>query len=106
MLLDELNECRLNHVRIPIGYWAFEVSAGEPYVQGQLPYLEKALDWAQANGLKVIIDLHGKQLPTSFYKPLSMYLFKLCVYRCAWKSKRVGFSAWHIARDGLSRFTI
>lgn len=50
---------RLNHVRIPIGYWAFEVGSGEPYIQGQLPYLQKAVGWARNHGLKVIIDLHG-----------------------------------------------
>ncbi|KAJ3489581.1 hypothetical protein NLI96_g2026 [Meripilus lineatus] len=49
----------LNHVRIPIGYWAWDVSAGEPYIQGQLPYLDKAIGWAKQYGLKVIIDLHG-----------------------------------------------
>ncbi|KAG6868354.1 hypothetical protein C0993_004578 [Termitomyces sp. T159_Od127] len=50
----------LNHVRLPIGYWAFDVSGGEPYVQGQLPYLDKAIAWAEKYGIKVIIDLHGK----------------------------------------------
>ncbi|KAF7303151.1 Glycoside hydrolase family 5 protein [Mycena kentingensis (nom. inval.)] len=49
----------LNHVRLPIGYWAFEVGPGEPYIQGQLPYLTKAITWATNNGLKLIIDLHG-----------------------------------------------
>ncbi|KAH0591089.1 Glucan 1,3-beta-glucosidase [Termitomyces sp. J132] len=49
----------LNHVRLPIGYWAFDVSGGEPYVQGQLPYLDKAVSWAQKYGIKVIVDLHG-----------------------------------------------
>jgi len=49
----------LNHVRLPIGYWAFDVSGGEPYIQGQLPYLSKAVGWAQAHNLKVIVDLHG-----------------------------------------------
>lgn len=49
----------LNHVRLPIGYWAFDVSGGEPYIQGQLPYLSKAVSWAGANGLKLIVDLHG-----------------------------------------------
>lgn len=49
----------LNHVRIPIGYWAFEVGSGEPYIQGQLPYLKKAITWASNYGLKVIVDLHG-----------------------------------------------
>ncbi|KAJ7167407.1 glycoside hydrolase family 5 protein [Mycena crocata] len=49
----------LNHVRLPIGYWAFEVGFGEPYIQGQLPYLNKAITWAANHGLKLIIDLHG-----------------------------------------------
>ncbi|KAI0654497.1 exo-beta-1,3-glucanase [Cubamyces menziesii] len=49
----------LNHVRIPIGYWAFEVGPGEPYISGQLPYLQKAITWARNHGLKVIVDLHG-----------------------------------------------
>jgi glucan 1,3-beta-glucosidase len=49
----------LNHVRLPIGYWAWDVSGGEPYIQGQLPYLQKAVTWAKNHGLKVIVDLHG-----------------------------------------------
>lgn len=49
----------LNHVRIPIGYWAFDISAGEPYVQGQYEYLLKAVKWAGRSGLKVMIDIHG-----------------------------------------------
>ncbi|CAE6442981.1 unnamed protein product [Rhizoctonia solani] len=49
----------LNHVRIPIGYWAFDISAGEPYHQGQYPYLFKAVQWARNHGVKVLIDLHG-----------------------------------------------
>jgi aryl-phospho-beta-D-glucosidase BglC (GH1 family) len=49
----------LNHVRLPIGYWAFDVSQGEPYITGQLPYLYKAVSWAQKYGIKVWIDLHG-----------------------------------------------
>jgi len=31
----------------------------EPYIQGQLAYLDKAVDWAGQHGLKVIVDLHG-----------------------------------------------
>ncbi|KAI5120782.1 hypothetical protein M0805_002409 [Coniferiporia weirii] len=49
----------LNHVRLPVGYWAFEVGPGEPFIQGQLPFLQKAVTWAGNYGLKVIIDLHG-----------------------------------------------
>jgi glucan 1,3-beta-glucosidase len=44
-------------VRIPIGYWAFEVGSDEPYIQGQLPYLQKAVTWASFYGLQVIVDL-------------------------------------------------
>lgn len=44
---------------MPIGYWAFEVGPGEPYISGQLPYLQKAVTWAGNHGLKVIVDLHG-----------------------------------------------
>ncbi|KAI9511874.1 exo-beta-1,3-glucanase [Russula earlei] len=49
----------LNHVRIPIGYWAYQVGPGEPYIQGQHDYLVKAIGWAATYNLKVIIDLHG-----------------------------------------------
>ncbi|KAI0783083.1 exo-beta-1,3-glucanase [Abortiporus biennis] len=49
----------LNHVRVPIGFWAFDVSGGEPYIQGQVPYLQKAVTWARNHGIKVIVDLHG-----------------------------------------------
>ena len=52
--------CRsLNHVRLPIGYWAFEVGPGEPYISGQQAYLQKAVTWAAKYNLKVIVDLHG-----------------------------------------------
>lgn len=47
----------LNHVRIPIGYWAFQPDA--PFITGALPYLDRAVGWARNNGLKVIVDLHG-----------------------------------------------
>lgn len=50
----------LNHVRIPIGYWAFDSSGNDPYVKSnQGDYLEKAIKWSKKYGLKVIIDLHG-----------------------------------------------
>lgn len=49
----------LNFVRIPIGYWAFELLDNDPYVQGQQAYLDKAIGWARDNNLKVWIDLHS-----------------------------------------------
>ncbi|GBE77575.1 Glucan 1,3-beta-glucosidase [Sparassis crispa] len=57
--LADIAAAGLNHVRIPIGYWAFEVGPGEPYIQGQLLYLQDAVAWAGNQGLKVIVDLHG-----------------------------------------------
>jgi glucan 1,3-beta-glucosidase len=55
----DLERRRLNHVRVPIGYWAWDVGPGEPYIQGQLPYLRRAVTWAANHGLKLVIDLHG-----------------------------------------------
>jgi glucan 1,3-beta-glucosidase len=58
-MCSHFDDRRLNHVRLPIGYWAFDVSEGEPYIQGQLSYLQKAVTWAGNHGLKLIVDLHG-----------------------------------------------
>lgn len=49
----------INHIRIPIGFWAWDVSGGEPYVQGAADYLALAIGWAKNYGLRVMIDLHG-----------------------------------------------
>ena len=80
----------LNHVRLPIGYWAFDVSGGEPYVQGQVPYLLKAVTWAQNHGLKLIVDLHGKeQVSVTAIGNLLNWGF-----RGSWKPERVRFSGF------------
>jgi len=55
----------LNHVRIPIGYWALAPQPGDPYVQGQMSYLATALGWARTHGLKVVLDLHGGRVTPS-----------------------------------------
>ncbi|KAJ5586945.1 Exo-beta-1-3-glucanase (Exg1) [Penicillium hispanicum] len=59
---DDFNQIAaagMNHVRIPVGYWALEHLDGDPYVDGQLEYLDSAIGWARAAGLKVVVDLHG-----------------------------------------------
>lgn len=56
---NQIAKAGLNHVRIPIGYWAVSPVAGDPYVQGQLDFLDMAIKWARSAGLKVMIDLHG-----------------------------------------------
>lgn len=56
----KMKEYGLNSVRIPIGYWAFQLGKGDLFYKGsQEKYLQKALGWARDNGLKVWIDLHG-----------------------------------------------
>jgi len=55
----EIASFGLNHVRIPVGYWALNPLPGDPHVQGQLPYLDQAIVWARNHGLKVMLDLHG-----------------------------------------------
>ncbi|KAL3447953.1 glycoside hydrolase superfamily [Aspergillus insuetus] len=55
----QIAQAGLTHVRIPVGYWAVTPIEGEPYVDGQLEYLDQAVSWAAANNLEVIVDLHG-----------------------------------------------
>lgn len=56
---EKMASLGLNFVRIPIGYWAFELLEDDPYVQGQEYYLDLALDWCKKYNLKAWIDIHG-----------------------------------------------
>ncbi|CAI5758903.1 unnamed protein product [Candida verbasci] len=56
---EQMSYLGINLVRIPIGYWAFDLLPNDPYVQGQVEYLEKAINWSRKHNLKVWIDLHG-----------------------------------------------
>ncbi|KAF9912036.1 hypothetical protein BX616_010427 [Lobosporangium transversale] len=51
----------LNHVRIPIGFWALgTLSADEPYVPSVLwNYLLRAIEWARRYGIRVMVELHA-----------------------------------------------
>lgn len=49
----------INHIRIPVGYWAVDVKQNEPWVMGAFEYLEKGVMWAKNAGLKVMLDIHG-----------------------------------------------
>lgn len=66
----------LNHVRIPIGYWAFDVQSNEPWVQGQEEYLQLALVWATTYGINVWIDLHGAPGSQNGTNPSSREIFE------------------------------
>ncbi|KAI8339537.1 glycoside hydrolase superfamily [Chlamydoabsidia padenii] len=56
-----LASVRANHVRIPVGYWAFiKPDPGEPYVShGQQAQMERILGYCATYGIYAIIDLHG-----------------------------------------------
>jgi glucan 1,3-beta-glucosidase len=54
-----------------IGYWAFFLAPGDPFIQGFAQYLDQAITWAQQTGLKVWIDLHGAPGILPFVKALT-----------------------------------
>lgn len=56
---EDIKNYGFNLVRIPIGYWAFDMLDDDPYVLGAQDYLDKAIEWAHTYDLKVLIDLHG-----------------------------------------------
>jgi glucan 1,3-beta-glucosidase len=64
---NQIAAAGMNHVRIPIGYWALQHLEGDPYVDGQLEYLDSAVGWARAAGLKVMVDLHGGESLAIFH---------------------------------------
>ncbi|KAJ9053299.1 hypothetical protein DSO57_1025650 [Entomophthora muscae] len=57
--LARLAAAGINHVRIPVGYWAVDIKNGEPWVKGSFDYLIKGVHWAKNHGIRVIIDIHG-----------------------------------------------
>lgn len=50
----------INSLKIPIGYWSYD-NSGTPYQQGADAYLEKAIGWAEAAGMKVWVDISNTQ---------------------------------------------
>ncbi|KAG0605565.1 hypothetical protein M758_9G069200 [Ceratodon purpureus] len=55
-----LSKNGINTVRIPVGWWiASDPNPPAPYVSGSLQALDNAFQWANAHGIKVLIDLHA-----------------------------------------------
>lgn len=53
------SEC-LSYHSLPISYWSVPVAQDTgPYVVGAWPYILQAIDWANAHGIRIILDLHG-----------------------------------------------
>ncbi|PWN43608.1 glycoside hydrolase [Ceraceosorus guamensis] len=58
--LVDIKNAGFNWIRIPIGFWAFDVQGAEPYLQlNQYDLLKQAAGWAADIGLKVMVDVHG-----------------------------------------------
>ncbi|KAF9305945.1 hypothetical protein BGZ91_008663, partial [Linnemannia elongata] len=51
----------INHVRIPIGFWALGgLTADEPYVPTlSWTYLLRGIEWARKYGIRVMVELHA-----------------------------------------------
>ncbi|KAI9291904.1 glycoside hydrolase, partial [Neoconidiobolus thromboides FSU 785] len=49
----------LNHVRIPIGYWQFDIQDNEPFIYGGWKYLLRGIQWCRKYGIRVMIDFHA-----------------------------------------------
>lgn len=56
--LEELAAAGITHIRIPVGYWIVDRRPEEPWADGGMPYLLRAIGWAKKHGLKVVLDLH------------------------------------------------
>jgi aryl-phospho-beta-D-glucosidase BglC (GH1 family) len=50
----------LNHVRIPLPFWAIETMGNEPFLKGTAwKYFLKAIEWARKYGIRINLDLHA-----------------------------------------------
>ena len=64
--LQTLAEAGITHLRIPVGYWIFDVVEKEPFPEPakndeskQRYYLRRLIKWADQLKLKVLVDLHA-----------------------------------------------
>ncbi|KAF8931366.1 hypothetical protein BGZ58_007673 [Dissophora ornata] len=57
----QIRDLGLNHVRIPVGFWALgNLESDEPYVPDlSLDYLLQGLKWAAKYGIRVMVELHA-----------------------------------------------
>jgi glucan 1,3-beta-glucosidase len=98
---------RLNHVRIPIGYWAYDVGPGEPYISGQHNYLLQAIAWAATYNLKVIVDLHGAPGSQNGYEPNcllnSYFLTTFSNFSFDNSGQRLSFPQWQSNQANVGR---
>ncbi|KAF9934735.1 hypothetical protein FBU30_000593 [Linnemannia zychae] len=58
---SRLQSLGINHVRIPIGFWALgSLKPDEPYVPNlSWTYLLRSIEWARKYGIRVMVELHA-----------------------------------------------
>ena len=59
---QKMRDAHIDHVRIPIGYWALKGEKGtkEPFVEElSWKYLLLGLQWARKYGIRAMVELHG-----------------------------------------------
>jgi len=57
---EKIRDMGLNAVRVPFGYWiVIGKTCRDPYHGEGWEYLDRAVQWAEECGLKVLLDLHG-----------------------------------------------
>jgi len=63
--IDALHKAGITHLRVPVGYWYWNISAGEPFAatagihaQALDALQTMANQWAAPRGMRVLIDLH------------------------------------------------
>ncbi|GJN92480.1 hypothetical protein Rhopal_005510-T1 [Rhodotorula paludigena] len=60
---DTMHEYGINHVRVPVPFWAFISTTGdEPYLNDQAAYqaqIERVLGYAYNRGMYALLDFHG-----------------------------------------------
>ena len=69
--VQTLKSYGVNAIKIPVGYWAWD-NSGTPYKQGADAYLEKAVGWAAAAGIRVWIDVSNIDTSTTTHAEASL----------------------------------
>lgn len=73
----------LNWIRLPIGYWIFETTPDEPFLQRtSWNYFLQVVEWARKYGIRVLVDLHavpGSQNGKRSYYPEAQTKLTHCV---------------------------
>ena len=55
--IENIKSWGLDHIRVPVDYNLVEDEAGN-YIEEGFKYIDNVLDWAEKNGLNMVLDLH------------------------------------------------